>query len=72
MQTHVTITTYNVFVNAENKVELRELVVLAARGPHWIVTGGLAPGDRVIVAGLQKTGPGATVEPEERAPAASN
>lgn len=58
--------------NAENKVELRELEILGARGSDWIVTKGLASGDRIIVAGLQKTGPGATVDPEERAPAASN
>ena len=59
-------------VNAENVVELRELTVLAARGSDWIVTGGLAAGDRIIVAGLQKTGPGATVVPEERAAAPAN
>ena len=58
-------------VNAENVVELRELTVLRARGSDWIVTEGLAPGDRIIVAGLQKTGPGATVVPEERDAAAA-
>jgi len=56
-------------VNAENVVELRQLTVLRDQGPNWIVTGGLAAGDRVVVEGLQKIAPGATVTPEERAPA---
>jgi membrane fusion protein (multidrug efflux system) len=30
---------------------------------------GVNPGDRVMVAGFQKTAPGATVAPEERADA---
>jgi membrane fusion protein (multidrug efflux system) len=54
-------------VNADNVVEQRELEVLQTRGTDWIVTSGLKSGDRLIVAGLQKTGPGATVVPEERA-----
>jgi membrane fusion protein (multidrug efflux system) len=54
-------------VNADNIVEQRELEVLQARGSDWIVTAGLKSGDRLIVAGLQKTGPGATVVPDERA-----
>jgi membrane fusion protein (multidrug efflux system) len=52
-------------VNAENVVEERQLTVLEDRGSDWIVSEGLAAGDRVIVAGLQKTGPGATVAPED-------
>lgn len=54
-------------VNAENLVESRELTVLRDQGNAWIVTDGLAPGDRIIVAGLQKVSPGMTVTPEERA-----
>nr|WP_245624886.1 efflux RND transporter periplasmic adaptor subunit [Jannaschia seosinensis] len=53
-------------VNAENVVESRDLSVLQDRGTDWIVDGGLESGDRVIVAGLQKIAPGATVTPEER------
>ena len=53
-------------VNAENVVEPRELDVIAARDSSWIVRDGLGAGDRIIVEGLQKTGPGATVAPEER------
>jgi membrane fusion protein (multidrug efflux system) len=54
-------------VNAENVVEPRELTVLRARGSDWIVSGGLAAGDRIIIEGLQSAAPGATVAPEERA-----
>lgn len=58
-------------VNADNVVELRHLTVLRDRGSDWIVTEGLAAGDRIVVEGLQKIAPGATVTPEERAPAAA-
>ena len=54
-------------VNAENIVEQRTLTVLQDLGPDWIVPEGVAAGDRVIVAGLQKVGPGATVNPTEQA-----
>lgn len=56
-------------VNADNVVEQRELTIVRDRGNDWIVSEGLADGDRVIVEGVQKTGPGATVAPEERAEA---
>ncbi len=56
-------------VNAENQVETRELTVQRDQGNDWVVTEGLAAGDRVIVAGVQKVAPGMTVAPEERAPA---
>jgi len=55
-------------VNDQNVVEERSLSVLRSRGAHWIVNAGLAEGDRVIVAGLQKAPPGTTVTAEERAP----
>ncbi|MEM8570079.1 MAG: efflux RND transporter periplasmic adaptor subunit [Pseudomonadota bacterium] len=57
---------YALVVNAENVVEQRDLTILRDRGEEWILEAGLADGDRVIVAGFQKTGPGATVVPEER------
>ncbi len=53
-------------VNGDNVVEQRDLTILKDRGSDWIVSEGLNPGDRVIVAGLQKVAPGATVVPEER------
>lgn len=54
-------------VNDANQVETRELTVARDLGNTWVVTEGLAPGDRIIVAGLQKVAPGMTVLPEERA-----
>ncbi|MAC78188.1 MAG: efflux transporter periplasmic adaptor subunit [Rhodobacteraceae bacterium] len=52
--------------NADNVVEARTLTVVGDQGPFWVVTEGLAPGDKIIVAGLQKIAPGATVAPQER------
>jgi membrane fusion protein, multidrug efflux system len=48
-------------VNAQNKVERRQLVTDRAVGDAWLVTGGVKAGDRVIVEGLQKVRPGADV-----------
>lgn len=53
-------------VTADNVVEQRVLTIARDRGSDWIVTEGLSDGDRIIVAGLQKVQPGATVTPEER------
>jgi membrane fusion protein (multidrug efflux system) len=50
-------------VNAENKVERRQLETDRAVGDAWLVTKGLAAGDRVIVEGVQKVRPGAEVRP---------
>ncbi len=55
-------------VNDDNVVELRQLTVLQDRGSNWVVQSGLEAGDRVIVEGLQKVAPGATVAPEEMEP----
>jgi len=52
-------------VGNDNKVELRLLKADRPIGDKWLVTEGLHPGDRVIVEGLQKTIPGATVKPVE-------
>lgn len=49
-------------VNADNQVELRNLELEQAIAEHWLVTTGLQAGDRLIVAGLQKTAPGAQVQ----------
>ncbi|WP_138469416.1 efflux RND transporter periplasmic adaptor subunit [Poseidonocella sp. HB161398] len=53
-------------VNADNVVEMRPLEIIEDRGNAWVVDSGFNPGDRIIVAGLQKTAPGATVVPQER------
>ena len=49
-------------VGAGDKVELRQLVASRTLDHDWIVEGGLAPGDRVIVQGVQKVKPGETVK----------
>ena len=54
-------------VNAEGKVETRELDIQRDQGAFWVVASGLGDGDRVIVEGLQKVSPGMDVTPEERA-----
>lgn len=48
-------------VNAQNQVEQRAIQTGSISGDKWIVSSGLGPGDRVIVEGLQKVRPGATV-----------
>jgi membrane fusion protein (multidrug efflux system) len=50
-------------VNAQNKVERRQLVTDRAVGDAWLVTSGVQAGDQVIVEGLQKVRPGADVRP---------
>ncbi|USD23539.1 efflux RND transporter periplasmic adaptor subunit [Microbulbifer variabilis] len=53
-------------VNEENIVAQRSVRVSRTVGNHWLVEEGLEPGDRVVVAGLQKIRPGAPVQPSER------
>jgi membrane fusion protein (multidrug efflux system) len=49
-------------VGADDKVAARALTVRGTQGDAWIVDSGLAAGERVIVAGLQKVRPGAAVQ----------
>ncbi|MEO3678414.1 efflux RND transporter periplasmic adaptor subunit [Rheinheimera sp. FR7-31] len=58
-------------VNSNNEVEQRQIVTGKSSGQHWQVLSGLAVGDKVIVAGLQKVRPGAQVRAVAAAPAAS-
>ena len=44
------------------KVQLRQLTLGRALGDQWLVTSGLAAGDRVIVEGIMNVRPGATVK----------
>ncbi|UPY38475.1 efflux RND transporter periplasmic adaptor subunit [Sediminicoccus sp. KRV36] len=53
-------------VNAEGVVESRVLRANRAIGNDWMVTEGLAPGDRVVVEGLQRIRPGTRVRATER------
>jgi len=52
-------------VNAENTVEVRPIEVSRTVGDQWLVSSGLAEGDRVILEGLQKIRPGAPVNASE-------
>lgn len=57
-------------VGPDERVESRILKTDRAIGDKWLVTGGVQAGDRVIVEGLQKIGPGAQVKATEvKAPA---
>lgn len=49
-------------VGAEDKVEPRVIQVARTVGDAWLVSDGLAPGDRVILEGLQKARPGTPVK----------
>jgi membrane fusion protein (multidrug efflux system) len=49
-------------VDAQGKVEQRKLTLGRAIGDQWLVWSGLAPGDRVIVEGMQKVRPGVAVK----------
>ena len=50
-------------VGVGGKAEPRVLTVGQTVGDNWLVTGGLKPGEQVIVEGLQKVRPGAPVKP---------
>ena len=60
-------------VNDESKVEVRPVQLGTMQGNNWIVLSGLKAGDRVILEGLLKIGPGMPVKavPFQAAPAAS-
>lgn len=53
-------------VDAEGKVAVRPIQVSQALGDKWLVEGGLAAGDKVIVEGLQKIAPGMPVNATEK------
>lgn len=53
---------YTLIVDEENKVQTRPLKTDRAIGDKWLVTSGLAAGDRVIIEGVQWVKPGMTVK----------
>jgi membrane fusion protein (multidrug efflux system) len=55
-------------VGAGDKAEPRTLVADRAIGDRWLVTSGLAAGDKLIVEGLNKIGPGMPVHATEIQP----
>lgn len=50
-------------LTADNKVEQRTLVAERAIGDRWLISNGLAEGDRLIVEGTNKVRPGDSVNP---------
>jgi len=50
-------------IGPQNKVAAREVQATSWTGDDWLIASGLNPGDRVVVDGVQKIGPGATVRP---------
>jgi membrane fusion protein, multidrug efflux system len=56
-------------VGKDGKVEVRVVQASRTIGDKWLVDGGLAAGDRVIVEGLQKVQPGMPVQATEAAQA---
>jgi membrane fusion protein (multidrug efflux system) len=58
-------------VDTENKVAERVVSADRVIDNEWLVTRGLAAGDRVVVDGLQKIRPGAVVRPVEAAAASA-
>jgi len=53
---------FTLIVDGQGKVVQRPLVLDRAMGDKWLVSSGLAPGERVIVEGVQKAKPGAVVK----------
>lgn len=52
-------------VDSENMVQPSKIAVSEVVGDRWLVTSGLEPGDRVVVAGLQKIQANVKVTPKE-------
>jgi membrane fusion protein, multidrug efflux system len=56
---------YAYVVGKDNKVEVRDLKVSDEGSTQTVITGGLAAGDRVVVAGQYRLTPGVVVDPRE-------
>jgi membrane fusion protein (multidrug efflux system) len=54
-------------VGPANKIVARDVKAAGWTGASWLIEQGLAAGDRVVVDGVQKIGPGAVVKPTELA-----
>jgi len=53
---------FALIADAEGKVQQRMLTIDRTLGDKWLVSSGIAAGDRVIVEGMQKVKPGASVK----------
>ena len=56
-------------VGRDNQVHMQPVTPGERVGAGWVITGGLQPGDRVVVEGVQKVKEGAVVNPRPFAPA---
>jgi membrane fusion protein, multidrug efflux system len=52
-------------VGDDNKAAVRVITTDRAIGDQWLVSAGVAPGDKVIVVGIQSARPGSMVHPHE-------
>jgi membrane fusion protein (multidrug efflux system) len=50
-------------VDKANKVASRDVKATSWTGANWLIAQGLKAGERVVVDGVQKIGPGAVVKP---------
>lgn len=57
-------------VGDDNKVNVRNVKVGDKIDQNWVIENGLQPGEKVIVGGVQKVQPGATVVPKQYVPPA--
>lgn len=53
-------------VGADNKVEARTVRTAQSLADKWVITHGIAAGERVIVEGLQRARPGSAVQAQEQ------
>ncbi|WP_240530030.1 efflux RND transporter periplasmic adaptor subunit [Novosphingobium sp. PC22D] len=56
-------TTYVMLVGKDDKAQMRKVRTARTRGRFWVVTAGLAPGDKVILQGLNGLKQGAGIRP---------
>jgi membrane fusion protein (multidrug efflux system) len=63
--------TYVLVVDKDGKVTHRNVTTDGMRGVDWVVTSGVAAGDRIIVSGLQTVQIGAQAKTEPWQPPAS-
>ena len=51
-------------IDRANKVNIRSVTIGERSGSMWIIEGGLKPGERIVVEGLQQIRPNLVVKPE--------
>jgi membrane fusion protein (multidrug efflux system) len=59
-------------VDAANKVATRDVKAAGWTASNWLIEHGLVAGERVVVDGVQKIGPGAVVKPTQLAGAVAS